>query len=229
MLRKLKSRSKLRGIRPIEIKKKKTTVALMIDMVNTVADWLPQAQFLFCGDGAYACMAGDLPENVQLVSRIRCDAAIYEMPPKKKKKGRGRPPKKGKRKPTPQEMAKMVGNRWVKCKIDMYGEIVERKLYTFNALWYKVCPDKQVKIVIVRDPEGKKEDEFFFTTELTMSAQAIVYCYTGRWSIEVVFRETRQYLGMDQPQARKKEAVLRITPFCLWLNSVIKLWFILES
>ena len=93
----------------------------------------------------------------------------------------------------------------------------------------KVCPDKQVKIVIVRDPKGKKEDEFFFTTDLEMSEQGIVYCYTGRWSIEVVFRETRQYLGMDQPQARKKEAVLRITPFCLWLNSVIKLWFIRES
>ena len=43
------------------------------------------------------------------------------------------------------------------------------------------------------------------------------------------FRETKQYLGMDEPQARKKKAVLRITPFCLWLNSVIKLWFVLET
>ena len=61
-----------------------------------------------------------------------------------------------------------------------------------------------------------------------MTAQEIVLCYTGRWAIEVVFRETKQYLGMNEPQARKKEAVLRTTPFCLWLNSIIKLWFLLE-
>lgn len=112
--------------------------------------------------------------------------------------------------------------------IDMYGEIVERQLYTFNAVWYDVCPDRVIKIVIVRDPEGKVDDEFFFSTDLEMSPEEIVHCYTGRWAIEVAFRETKQYLGMDEPQARKKEAVLRITPFCLWLNSVIKLWFVSE-
>ena len=126
-------------------------------------------------------------------------------------------------------MTKQVGKRWKRVKIDLYGNVVERQLYAFDALWYEVCPDHLVRIVIVRDPLGKSEDEFFFTTDLEMAPEDIVYCYTGRWAIEVVFRETKQYLGMDQPQARKKKAVLRITPFCLWLNSVIKLWFVLDS
>lgn len=210
-------------------KKKKTAVAIMEEMIRTVAAWFPEAQFLFCGDGAYACVAGRLPGNVQTVSRIRRDAALNAPPPKKRKQGPGRPAKKGRRLPTPQEMARLVGKRWKKQRIDLYGKIVERQLYAYNVLWYEVCSARPVRIVIVRDPEGKSDDEFFFTTDLAMAPEEIVHCYTGRWAIEVVFRETKQYLGMNQPQARKKKAVLRITPFCLWLNSLVKLWFVLES
>ena len=210
-------------------KKKKTTVTIMDEMVRTVAGWLPHAQFLFCGDGAYASLAGRLPNNVQLVSRMRCDAALYAPPPVKKKKGPGRPRKKGRRLLSPRDMAKRVGNRWKRYRIDLYGKIVERDLFAFTALWWEVCCERPVKIIIVRDPEGLHDDEFFFTTDLDMTPQAVVFCYTGRWAIEVAFRETKQYLGMDEPQARKKEAVLRIVPFCLWLNSLIKLWFITQS
>lgn len=50
-----------------------------------------------------------------------------------------------------------------------------------------------------------------------------------RWAIEVLFRESKQYFGMDDPQCRTKPAVLRTTPFCLLLNALLKLWFILEK
>lgn len=209
-------------------KGKKTTVSIMQELVQTVASRLPDARFIFCGDGAYACLAGHLPSNVQRVSRMRRDASLYGVRPARTNKP-GRPAQKGKRLPSPQKMAQQVGTRWETHPIEMYGEIVERQLYPFSGLWYEVCPDHQVKIVIVRDPEGKDDDEYFFTTDIEMSAEDVVFCYTGRWAIEVAFRETKQYLGMDEPQARKKKAVLRITPFCLWLNSVIKVWFVLEG
>lgn len=221
-----KSRPKAKGKGS---RKKKTNVSIMEEMVRTVAGWLPEAKFLFSGDGAYACLAARMPENVHLVSRIRRDAALYEAPPKTRKKKRGRPAKKGKRLPAPQEIANMPGIRWKTLWISLYGKTVKRKLYTFNALWYEACPNQMVNVVIVRDPQGKADDEFFFSTDLEMPAEVIILCYEGRWAIEVVFRETKQYLGMNDPQARKKEAVLRITPFCLWLNSVIKLWFIQQS
>ena len=209
--------------------KKKSTVTLMEDMIRTVTSWLPEAPFVFCGDGAYAGLAGDLPKNVQVVSRIRRDAALFGLPRLQPAPTKGRPAKKGQRLLSPQEMATRVGKRWKNYTIDLYGKIVVRQFYTYQALWYEVCPHHLVKIVIVRDPEGQKEDEYFFTTDLNRSPEAIVFCYTGRWAIEVAFRETKQYLGMNEPQARKKEAVLRITPFCLGLNAVVKLWFLLES
>jgi hypothetical protein len=89
-------------------KEKKTTVSIMDEMIRTVAGWLPEAHFLFCGDGAYASVAGHLPENVELVSRIRRDAAVYTLPPAKRNGKKGRPPKKGRRLKSPQEKAKVV-------------------------------------------------------------------------------------------------------------------------
>ena len=46
-------------------------MTLMAEMLCTVAAWMRNASFTFCGDGAYACLDGQLPKNVRLVSRIR--------------------------------------------------------------------------------------------------------------------------------------------------------------
>ncbi len=208
-------------------KKKNTTVSLMCEMVQTVANWLPERYFVFCGDGAYASVAKHLPENVQLVSRIRKDAAIYSRPKARTKK-RGRPRKKGLRLPAPKDMAPRKKEKWQVVQLNLYGEMKERYLFHFQAIWYEVCPNRPVNIVIIRDPKRKVDDEFFFTTNLSLSAAEVVHIYTGRWPIEVVFRESKQYLGIAESQARKQEAVTRTTPFCLWLNSLVKLWFIME-
>lgn len=210
---------------------KKTTVTLMGEMITLVAQWMPAAQFLFCGDGAYACLAGCLPRNVQLVSRMRCDAALYAPAPKRRKKGqRGPQPRKGKRLSTPKQRAQRLRpTAWRTARLTLYGETVERLVYDFTALWYDVRPDAPVRVVCVRDPKGKLDDEFFFTTDLHMSVVDILQCYGGRWSIEVVFRECKQYLGLNDPQARTQNAVLRMTPFCLWLNALVKYWFLRQS
>ena len=118
-------------------------------------------------------MAGGTPKNVTVVSRIRRDAALYGTPPspsEKTQKDERR--KKGKRLLSPQDMASKVGKQWKTYNIDLYGKIVERQLYTYQALWYEVCADELVNIVIVRDPEGgKSEDEYFFTTDLNMTPE----------------------------------------------------------
>jgi len=40
-------------------------------------------------------------------------------------------------------------------------------------------PQTMITIIAVKDPEGKKDTEFFFTTDLKMSAKQIIYTYTG--------------------------------------------------
>jgi hypothetical protein len=208
--------------------KKHTTVSLMSEMIHRIATRMPERQFIFCGDGAYASVAKQLPVNVQLVSRIRKDAALFARPAPKKTHRPGRPRKKGKRLPSPKDTAPADRKNWFMLKFHLYGKLVRRQVFQFQALWYEVSPDRPVNIIIVRNPQNPGADEFFFTTDLALSPAEILYIYTGRWPIEVVFRESKQYLGIQDSQARKQQAVLRTTPFCLWLNSLIKVWFILE-
>jgi len=209
--------------------KKHTTVSLMSEMIHRIATRMPERQFVFCGDGAYASVAKRLPNNVQVVSRIRKDAALFAPPTPKKTRKPGRPRKRGKRLPPPKDIAPANHKYWRLLKLNLYGKIVRRQVFQLHALWYEVSQNRPVNIVIVRDPHNACADEFFFTTDLALSAAEIIYIYTGRWPIEVVFRESKQYLGIQDSQARKQQAVLRTTPFCLWLNSLIKVWFILEN
>ena len=206
-------------------KNKKTTVTIMAEMVKTVCQWVPDAQFIFCGDGAYAGIDKYLPSNVTLFSRIRCDAAIYAQPVKKKKKASGRPPQKGKRLPSPQVKAKKP-HGWKMYDLVLYGKKVKRSIQTYTALWPEACFYKTIRIVTVKDPKGEARTEYFFSTDPTSSVESIIYTYTGRWPIEVVFRESKQYLGLQDGQARTQKAVERITPFCLWLNALVKVWFL---
>ena len=207
-----------------------TTVELLGEMVALVTSWATERSFQLVADGAYATLAGSAPENVSFVGRIRKDAAIYALPVSKKTTGRGRPPKKGKRLPAPEPMARRAKKKqWKRETFMLYGETVERLLYSFKALWYHVCPDQLVRIVCVRDEKGKQTDEFFFTTDLSLSPVEIVQLYGSRWSIEITFREAKQHLGLETPQARLQKAVERQSPFCLLTFSLIALWYLIHG
>lgn len=224
-----KQKKKKGGLQKNKEIKKSTTVSLMCAMIHTLASWLPDRTFIFCGDGAYASVAKQLPANVHLVSRIRKDAAIYDTPQLKKAGKPGRPSTKGHRLPCPKDMSPVKKKSWLRLKLELYGKPSVREVFQFQAIWYEVCPQRPVNIIVVRDPKKQHDDEFFFSTDLTLSAEAMIYIYTGRWPIEVVFRESKQYLGFQDSQARTQKAVTRTAPFCLWLNALIKLWFIQEQ
>ena len=73
-----------------------TTVDLAAEMMRELARWLPDRDFVLCGDGAYASLAGARLPRTHVVSRLRRDAAVYDLAPPRT--GRpGRPRKKGDR------------------------------------------------------------------------------------------------------------------------------------
>jgi len=130
-------------------------------MLREVAEWLPARRFALACDGAYASLAGqDLPRT-HVTSRMRRDAALYEPPPPRRQGQRGRPRKKGRRLPTPEALARQSRTGWHRAVVDERGQAVERLLLCRPVLWYAVCPDRQVLLVIGRDPHGKQRDDFF--------------------------------------------------------------------
>ena len=195
-------------------------------MLRELAGWLPSRTFALACDGAYASLAGRALPRTHVTSRIRKDAALYEMPPPRRKGQRGRPRKKDTRLPSPEQMARQSRTGWVRAAVDERGKVVERLLLSRPVLWYTVCPDRPILLVIVRDPTGKQHDDFFFTTDLEASAPAVVEHYAGRWSIEDTFRSVKQSLGGEDPQTWKGTGPERAAALSLWLYSAVWFWYI---
>ena len=86
----------------------------MLEMVELLVQWLPGRQFRFLVDGGYVSgqLVFSLPRKVKVVGRGRCDASLYKLPPKRNRKRRGRPRKKGARLPSPKKMSRQDSLEW---------------------------------------------------------------------------------------------------------------------
>ncbi len=201
-----------------------TLIELASQMLTEVALWLPQRRFMCCADGFYASLAGKDIANTHIISRMRRDANIYDLLGKKRKKQRGRPRKKGRKLPAPEQMAKRIHN-FKLVKTCERGKSRKRLIYTRKVVWYRVS-QKPVLLVISRDPTGKEKDDFFFTTDLSLTAAEVISGFAGRWSIEDTFKNTKQFIGGQEPQTWKGKGPERAAALSLWLYSAIWLWYL---
>ena len=204
-----------------------TLIELATQMINQLHQWLPERWFRLVADGFYATLAGKQMAQTNLVSRIQRNAKIFDLPPKRRKKTRGRPRKKGKRLASPQKMVSYIRN-WKEIEFCQRGKMVKRLVYTRQVIWYAVSK-KPILLVISRDLAGKERDDFLFTTDLTMTAAEVLECYNDRWAIEDTFKNTKQFLGGQQPQTYKGQGPERAAALGLCLYSMVWLWYLRQK
>ena len=215
-------------------KKEKTLLELAMEMLEETATWFPGRHFLVSADGFFAPLAGDTffdPKDAApaakniLISRIRCDAALNEIPKRKPTPKKGRPATKGKRLATPEKLAQQC-RKWKRVKVNMRGREVLRLAAEYTVLWYHVCKTRPVKLVITRDPDGIEHDDFFFTTAVDLAPEVVIAQYSGRWSIEDTFRNTKQFMGGQDLQTWKINGPERAAAFSFIVYSLTWIWFI---
>jgi len=206
-----------------------TLIELAQQMINEVKQWFPERQFQVVGDGFFASLAGKELAQTTIISRIQCNAEIYDSPKKVKSKcrGRGRPRTKGQRLASPEKMAPRV-KKWRRVKVRERGQMRNRLVYAKIILWYRVS-HQPILLVISRDPEGKEKDDFLFTTDVTMDPATVIGIYADRWAIEDTFKNTKQLMGGQQPQTFKGQGPERAAGLSLWLYSMVWLWYLLQK
>lgn len=204
-----------------------TLIELAWQMINEVHQWFPERSFRVVADGFYATLAGKETQAVAIVSRIKRNANLYDLPPRRGKKKRGRPRKRGKKLAKLEKMAAHIQN-WQTVTFRQRGKTVKRLVYTRVVLWYTVSR-KPILLVISRDPNGKEKDDFFFTTDVTMDPAEVLACYADRWAIEDTFKNTKQYLGGQEPQTYKTKGPERAAGLSLWLYSMVWLWYLKQK
>lgn len=199
------------------------------ELAQQVATWLPTRECWLVGDSVYmnSSVLRDRPANLKVMGPIRWDAALYELPPTRKAGQRGAPRKKGNRLPTPREMIedtrkypainKTVAladrSRWLRVQVIR------------NVLWYTGSKTEPVSVVLVRDPKGLWRDEVLLATSAEVTAEFVVSGYCRRWSIEVAFHDSKQFVGLHDPQVRCEKSVERAHPMSWFALSVSVLWY----
>jgi hypothetical protein len=202
----------------------KTPARLLRQLCCVLLRWFRQRHFVLTGDNNYgshemARFAARRRGRLSLVSKFYPDARLYEPPPPYS--GHGRPRVKGKKLPTPQEV--VAAARRCKRNVAWYGG-GRRDVATVSGTgqWYKAGQGLvAVRWVFVQDRTGTHRDEYFFTTDGTMSVQEVIETYVGRWNQETTFQEMRSCLGLETTRGWKEKTVLRAAPCLFGLYTLV--------
>lgn len=207
----------------------KTSVDWTIIAIRVIARWLKRS-FILIGDGGFACIRLGhvcIKHNITLISRLRLDAALYELVlnPEKGKVGRRR--EKGNRFTSLKQLAADFTQAWRDTHVTWYGGKTKsvRILSGIN-LW--CSPGEKpllIQWVLVFDPD-KNKAEAFFSTDIKLEPEQIVNYFVLRWNIEVTFFEARAHLGVETQRQWSDKAIARTTPMLMSLFSIICLFAI---
>jgi hypothetical protein len=190
--------------------------------------WLPDRSIVLVADSAFAAIEflAAVRPHVCVVTRLRLDANLFGFPPQKRK-GRGRPPSKGK--PLKKLSAVFKDRKvcWQRLRVGLwYGQtnrIVE--ITSGVALWYRGgVPPVPIRWLLVRDPTGEFQPQAFLATDLNARPSDILAWFVSRWQVEVTFEETRTHLGVETQRQWSDKAILRTTPVLLGMFSIVTLW-----
>lgn len=210
----------------------KTPSQYMRQLLKVMQRWFPERSLVFAGDGGYgthelARTAARRPARLTLVSRFYADANLYEPPPRRTdRKAPGRPRVKGAKLPAPEQV--VAGRRRrQRLNVAWYGGgRRDIEVVTGTGHWYKAGEGLvEVMWVFVHDLSGTHRDDYFFTTDVRLTATQVIECFTRRWSIETTFQEMRAYLGLETTRGRKKDTVLRLTPCLFGLYTLVAVLF----
>lgn len=129
--------------------------------------------------------------DLHLVSKLRHDAQLrylYEGP---KRKGPGRP----RLYDGPVDFSDLSRFRAL--------ESPKRGVELFEAILNHPHFGRNLKVVVVRKKEGKKEGrQLLFSTDLSLPGEVVYQYYHARFQQEFVFRDAKQYTGLGHAQVR---------------------------
>ena len=201
-----------------------TKLVMAAELITWAAKWLKilGRTTWVVADGAYAkrvFLQAAAAERVTVVSRLRKDAALFDVPAPPKRRGRGRPRKYGKNSIS---LAKRAGQRrgWQVEVFVLYGEEKTRRYKTFLAT-YKPAGGL-IRVVLVKEDNG--EWRAYFCTDVQASVREILEAVADRSAIEQVFHDVKEVHGVGQAQTRNYWTNVAVYHLSLWLHTLIELW-----
>jgi DDE superfamily endonuclease len=210
-------------------KREQTKRGLAAEMVALIANRHPERQIHIVGDGHYASLALLCPPEVELIARLRADAALHRLTPPRTGK-RGRPRAMGARYPSLTEIATNPTTAWEITQVRRYRQTTTVRIHRPSCLWYRTYRDRPLTVLLVSNLGSKEPyDLALVCTDLNASSVELLERFARRWSIEVAFEDAKQLFGVGEARNRTEPAVKRTVPFGLLCLSLTIVWYALHD
>lgn len=194
----------------------RTPARIVCGLLRLMLMRFPGRTFVFAGDSGYGThevgrFCYRHRARLTLVSKLHPDANPFDPPPPYA--GKGRPRAKGQRRPKPRQAA-AAATALARSEVGWYGGGT-RRVDTLDGTghWYKGgCGLVPVRWVFVKDTTGTHRDEYLFTTDLALTADAVVGTYCGRWHIETSqadYPSSRGWVGTRRIGYHRRDGVAR--------------------
>jgi DDE superfamily endonuclease len=203
----------------------RTKLELAVELLRWAKKWLGllKMSIWVVADGAYAkkeFLKPAITLGMTVVSRLRCDAALWSLPPEipPGRKGPGRPRVYGTERIS---LAKRGGQRrgWTTEAFTLYGERVTKRYKTFLATWRPA--GGVIRVVLVDEPTGWRA---YFCTDPSATVTDILTAVADRFSLEIAFRDCKEVVGAGQQQVRFIWANIGAFHVCLWTFTMTEAW-----
>lgn len=176
-----------------------------------------EAKVWLAVDGAYAARPFLLPVldlGIVVVSRLRKDACLFDLPPAGSHGNRIY----GKNKIS---LAKRAGHRqgWQTITYNCRGVEVTRQYKTFLATSPLVSG--QIRVVIVRFEDGSWAP--YFCTDTSAEVRDILEAMAARWAIEEHFHDVKEMWGAGQQQVRNVWSNIACWHLNQWMYTLVEL------
>jgi len=201
-----------------------TKLEMAGELVAWAASWLKYLDrpLWVVADGAYAkkvfLQAVAAAEGV-VVSRLRKDAALFDVPVPPKWPGPGRPRIYGKKSIS---LAKRAGHRrgWQSGTFVLYGVEVTKRYKTFLATYQPA--GGLIRVVLVKEDDDSWRA--YFCTNVEASVAEILEAVADRSALEQVFHDVKEVHGVGQAQTRNYWSHVAVYHVKLWLHTLIEVW-----
>lgn len=170
----------------------------------------------FGNNGLWSRLSRGAKGRFHLLSRMRINITLYDMPSKPEKHRKaGRHKKYGERLGSVKDCAVLWKEKAQPYIVFLYSKKREVQAYSRIVMLKTIkCP---VRVVWVY---RKTRYVALMTTDLTLSVEQVIEFYGARWKIESGFKEIKQEIGSSKSQVRNPDAVFNHLHFCMMATSM---------
>jgi hypothetical protein len=198
-----------------------TKLEQAVNMITDIAGAFSKARILaitdswFGNNGLWSPLHKKMGRRFHMLSRLRSNNNVFQLPDSHAKAGPGRPKKYGKKLGNTSSMAVKYRRLATEYNVNLYGRI--RTVVAYERVVMLKTLKSAVKVVWVY---RKTQWVALFSTDLTLSVQEIIEYYGARWKIEASFKELKRDIGSAETQTRHPNAVANHLHFCMMATSL---------